>query len=170
LTGGIGETTERLARRASRLHGLLGRLADITQRLAHRATGTERLLPKLADVSDSVVDRLDEALQDLRVPVERRQRPVEDVVEILEPDLQLGLALEPFDVDLDLAQVDVHARDHLQQVGELRTQRQMRLELLDVDVDLVHLDLADVDQTSGSWLGSRPSSRDESSWLALRAR
>jgi len=45
--------------------------------------------------------------------------------------------------------VDVNASDDLEQVRELRPQRQVRLEVLNVDVDLVDFDFADVDKDVG---------------------
>jgi ABC-type transporter Mla subunit MlaD len=140
----VAQSTERLARRTSRLHGLLCRLADIAEGLADGASGAERILAELADAPKRVVNGVHEALEDFRVAVEGGQRPVEDVVQVLQPHLQLGLDLHALDVDLDLTQVDVHACDHLQQVREFRPQRQMCLQLLDVDVDLVDLHFADV--------------------------
>jgi ABC-type transporter Mla subunit MlaD len=83
----IGQPAEGLARRASGLHSLLCRLPDVVQGLAHGAARAECLLADVADAPDRVVDRLYEALQDLGVAVEGRQRPVEDVVQILQPHL-----------------------------------------------------------------------------------
>jgi hypothetical protein len=125
---------------------LLRRLSDVAECLSHGTARPERLLTELADVPDRVIDRVDEALQDLRITVESRQRTIEDVVEILETHLQPRLCFHAFDVDLDLAEVHVDASDHLQQVRQLRTQRKMSVELLDVDVDLVDLHLLDVDE------------------------
>jgi hypothetical protein len=146
LTGRVGESSKRLTRGAAWADSLLRRLADIAESLAHGTTGPERLLAEIADVSDGVVDGLDEALQDLGVPIERRQRAVENVVEVLQTHLQLGLCLDPLDVDLDLAQAHVDTRHDLQQVRELRPEREMRLQPFDVDVDLIDLHLPDVDE------------------------
>ena len=46
----------------------------------------------------------------------------------------------------DCAQVDVDSGNDLKEVGELRPQRQMRLQLLDVDVDLVDVHLTNIDE------------------------
>jgi hypothetical protein len=145
LSSGVGQSAERLAGRTSRLHGTLSRLSDVSERLADSSAWPKRLLPELADAPDRVVHGLDEAFQNFRVAVEGGQRPIEDVVQVLESHLQLRFGLHPLDVHLDLAEGDVHTCDDLEQVRELCTQRQMRLELLDVDVDLVDFDLADVD-------------------------
>jgi hypothetical protein len=145
LTGRVCQATERLGRRASRLYRLPRRLPHVAEGLRDRSAGTEGLLAQLADAAQRVVHRVDEALEDLRVPVEGRQGTIEDVVEVLEPDLQFGLSLDAFDVDLDLPQVDVHSRHDLEEIRELRSQSQVRLELLDVDVDLVDFHLSDVD-------------------------
>jgi hypothetical protein len=102
---------------------LLSRLADITECLGDCAAWAERLLAELADAADGVVDGLDEALEDLGVAIERRQRAVEDVVQVLQPNLQQRLRLHAADVHLDLVQMDVHASDDLEQVRELRPQR-----------------------------------------------
>jgi hypothetical protein len=141
----VGQAAKRLAGRTPRLHGLLRRLSDVAECLTDCAARPERLLPKLADAPDRVVDGLDEALENFRIAVEGGQRPIEDVVEVLKSHLQLGFGLYTLDVHLDLAEGDVHTCDDLEQVRELCTQRQMRLELLDVDVDLVDFDLPDVD-------------------------
>ena len=158
LPGRVGQAAKRLARRAAGTNRLLRRLPDFTESLRHRTAGGECLLAELSNVADRVVHGLHEALEDLGVPVERRQRPVEDVVEVLEANLQFRLRLYALDVDLDLAHGHVDARDHLEQVRELCAQREMRLELLDVDIDLVDFELADVDEDIRAGLGARPSS------------
>jgi ABC-type transporter Mla subunit MlaD len=142
----VRQPAERFARRSARLDGLLCSLSDVVECLRQTAARPEGFLAELADAADGVVDGLHQALEDLGVAIERRQRPVEDVVEILEAHLQPRLHFDALDVDLDLAQVHVHAGDDLQQVCELRSQRQMSLELLDVDVDLVDVHLLDVDE------------------------
>jgi hypothetical protein len=103
LSCGIAQAPERLARRATGLNGLLCRLADVAKRLGDGAAGSERLLTEVTDAPDSVVDSVDEALEDFGVPVESRECTVEDVVEVLEAHLQLRLCFDAFDVDLDLA-------------------------------------------------------------------
>ena len=146
LTGSIRQPTKRLARRPARLNRLLGCLADITQCLADRTAGPERLFPEVTDAANSVVNGLDEALEDLGVAIESREGTVEDVVEVLEAHLQQSLGLDATDVHLHLAETDVHASDDLKQVRKLCPQRQMRLEVFDVHVHLVDLDLANVDE------------------------
>jgi hypothetical protein len=153
LSSGVGEPADGTARGPARLDSLLRGLTYVIERLRQPTTGAERLLAQLADVADCVVDGMDETLQDLRVSVERRQRPIEDVVEILEADFEQRFRFDARDVNLDLAKVDVDAGDDLEEVRQLCTQREMRLELLDVDVNLVDLDLANIDKDV--WLVAR---------------
>ncbi|HEV8247392.1 MAG TPA: hypothetical protein VGP93_16555 [Polyangiaceae bacterium] len=142
LPSRIGQPAKRLACRAPGLDSLFRRLSDVIQRLADGTTRTKCRLSYVPDAAHRVIDGFDQALENLRIAIESGQRTIEDVVEILEPHLELCLRLDTRDVHLDLAEVDVHACDHLEQVGQLRAQRQMSLELLDVDVDLVDLDLS----------------------------
>ena len=113
LAGRVGQPAQGLTRRATGADRLLCRLPDIAERLALSTAGSERLLTKLADAPDRVVDGVDEAFEDLRIPIERGQRPIEDVVEVLESYLQLRLRLDAFDVHLHLAEADVDAGDDL---------------------------------------------------------
>ena len=92
---------------------MLGRLADVAKRLTDCTSWAERFLAKFADAADRVINGLDEALQDLRIPVESCQRPIENVVKVLEPDLQHRLGLDTGDIHLYLAQLDMDTGDHL---------------------------------------------------------
>jgi hypothetical protein len=99
----VGQSAECLAGRPSRLYRLPRRLSDVVERLTDCPAGPKRLLSELPDAADRVVYGLDEALQNLRVAVEGGQRPIEDVVQVLKPHLQLRFGLYALDVDLDLA-------------------------------------------------------------------
>jgi hypothetical protein len=88
LARGIRQPADGLTCGSARLDRLLCRLPDVVECLREPTTWSERLLTELTDVPDGVVDGMHQALKDLRVAVERRQRSVEDVVEILEPHLQ----------------------------------------------------------------------------------
>lgn len=102
-------------------------LADALPQLADRAPGPERLLAEVADVSDGIADGLDEALEYLGVAVERRQGAIEDVVKILQPHFQQRFRLDTRNVDLDLAEMHMHASHHLEEIRQLRLQREVRL-------------------------------------------
>jgi hypothetical protein len=149
----LAEPAECLARLAGELTDraagakcLPCRICQPTNCLACRSAGSQGLLADLADVADRVVERLNEPLENLWVPIQGRERAIEDVVEILQPYLQSRLSLHAFYVHLDLAQADVDSCDHLEKVGELRPEREMRLEVLDVNVNLLDLQFADVDE------------------------
>jgi len=116
LTGRVRQTSNRLTGCATRLHRLLCRLPNISERFADSPTGTERLLAELADASDGVVDGVDKALQDFRIPIKGCQRPIKDVVEVFKAHFEPRLGLHALDVDLDLAQADVDAGDDLEKV------------------------------------------------------
>jgi hypothetical protein len=145
LTGAVGE----LADGSAGTDGLPSCLPDVVERLADGAARPQRLLAELSDAADCVVERIHQPLEDLWIPIQRGQRTIEDVVQVLQPNLELRLSLDALDVHFHFAQVHVDARDDLEQVCQLRTQREMGLELLDVDIDLVDLDLADVDEDIG---------------------
>jgi hypothetical protein len=88
-------------------------------------------------------------LQDLGIPIQRRERPIQYVVQVLQPHLELALRIDALDVYLNLARVDVNPGHHLEQVGELGPKGQVRLQLLDVNVDLIDLHLRDIDKDVG---------------------
>jgi len=149
----LAEPAECLARLAGELTDraagakcLSCRICQPANCLACRSAGSQRLLADLADVADRVVERLNEPLENLWVPIQGRERAIENVVEILQPYLQSRLGLHTLYVDLDLAQADVDSCDHLEKVGELRAEGEMRLEVLDVNVNLLDLQFADVDE------------------------
>ena len=145
----IRQTADGLARHAARLHCFLCRLPHIAQGLADGATGAQCFLTDVSDATERVIDRLDKTLQDLGIPIQRRERPIQNVVQVLQPHLELALRLDALDVYLNLAQVDVNPGHHLEQVGELGPKGQMRLQLLDVNVDLIDLHLRDIDKDVG---------------------
>jgi hypothetical protein len=151
LPGCLAEPAERLARlageltdRAAGAECLSCRIRQPANCLACRSAGSHSLLADLADVADRVVERLNEPLENLWVPIQGCKRAIENVVEILQPYLQSRLGLDALYVHLDLAQADVDSCDHLKKVGEFRPEREMRLEVLDVNVDLLDLQFADV--------------------------
>jgi hypothetical protein len=153
LPGCLAEPADCLARLAGELTDraawaecLSCRIRQPANCLACRSAGSQGLRADLADVADRVVERLNEPLENLRVPVQGRKRAIENVVEILQPYLQSRLSLHAFYVHLDLAQADVDSCDHLEKVGEFRPEREMRLEVLDVNVNLLDLQFADVDE------------------------
>ncbi|MBO0838478.1 MAG: hypothetical protein J2P28_23590 [Actinobacteria bacterium] len=144
LSSGITHTAQRLTGSAARADGLLRGLTDVAESLTDSTTGRHCLLSKIADTAYGIVHRIDQALEDLRIAIERCQRPVKDVVEVLEPHLDPGLCFHSSYVYLDLAYVDVNARDHLQQVCELCAEREMCLQAFNVKVDFIDLDFGDV--------------------------
>jgi hypothetical protein len=144
LPGRVRKPAKCLTRGSAGLNGLLRRLAHVVERLRHCAARPERLLTQVADVVDRVIDGLDEALEDLWIAIECREGSIEDVVEVLEADLEPRLRINPFDVDLDLPEVDVDTGHDLEEVRQLGAKREVGLQLLDVDVDLVDVHLVDV--------------------------
>jgi hypothetical protein len=153
LPRGLPEAPERLSRIACDLtDGPAGtkRLAcgirQSTNGLGCRPTRAQGLLAQLSDVANRIVECLNEPLENFWVPIEGRQRAIENVVEVLQPHFQPRLGLHTLDVHLDFAHADVYARDHLEKVRELRPEREMRLQALDINVDLLDFALADIDK------------------------
>ena len=108
------------------------------RRVRNRLRGAERLL-----VEDRV---LGQRRVDLELLIERRQRAVEDVVEVLEADFELRLRVDALDVDLDFSEVDMDTGDDLEEIRQLGAKREVCFQLFDVDVDLVDMHLVDVDE------------------------
>ena len=98
----------------------------------------------MSDIPDSVVECVNEPFEDLGVSIEGRERAIENVVEVLQTHLQPRFGLHTLDVHLDFAQADVDARNHLEEVREFRSEREVGFQVLDIDVDLVDFALADV--------------------------
>ena len=111
--------------------------------------GSGRLLADLAGRLDRGIRRLEQPLDDVGVLVERGQRAVQDVVGVLEPDLELALGLHVLEVDLHLVDPDVHAGDQVDEVRDLRSEREVRVEALDVDLELAHADFRHEDVDVG---------------------
>jgi len=127
-----------LGHRPARADGLLGRSTHLVQRLGtgpagpqrrlgglahlidgprHHPPRTQRRLGGLADVVHGGVDRLEQGLKDLGVVVDGGQGAVQDVVEVLQPDLEHGLGIDALDVELDLAAVDMDAGHQLEKIA-----------------------------------------------------
>lgn len=89
----IRQPAQSLARRAARLDCLLCSLSDVVERFCQSPARPERLLTELPDFTDGIADGVHEALEDLRIPMERCERAVEDVVAVLQPHLQQRLSV-----------------------------------------------------------------------------
>jgi hypothetical protein len=122
LLGSTADLVNRFSCHASRPEGLPAHLAERIDRLADGAAGPERLLCSVADVVDCGIDSLEQGLQHLGIAVQRRQGPVKDVVQVLEPDLHQRFRLDVFDVELDLADTYMHAGDDLYQICDFGSQ------------------------------------------------
>jgi hypothetical protein len=79
----------------------------------------------LSDIADRVVECVNEPFEDLGVSIEGRERPIENVVEVLQTHLQPRFGLHTLDVHLDFAQADMDARNHLEEVREFRSEREV---------------------------------------------
>jgi hypothetical protein len=79
----------------------------------------------LADVANSVVECVNEPLENLGVSIEGCKCAIENVVEVLQAHLQPRFSLHTLDVHLDFAQADMHARNHLEKVREFRSEREV---------------------------------------------
>jgi ABC-type transporter Mla subunit MlaD len=91
------------------LEGLLGALAGILDGLAG-------LAEHVAATGADVLDRRTEALQQLRITVERRHHAVHDGRHVVETDLHERLRLDPANVQADPPEVDVNADLELDEV------------------------------------------------------
>src|SRR5215211_4884361 len=153
LLGGPADLVQRLGTGPTRPQRRLGGLAHLVDGPRHRPLRTQRRLGGLADVVNGGVHRLKQGLQDLGVVVDGGQGPVQDVVEVLQPDLEHGLGIDALDVELDLAAVDMDAGHQLEKVAQFGPQRQVGVQTLDVQVDLLDLDLGDVHEHVGFGAG-----------------
>ena len=125
-----------LAKHRKRLPGALADLLDCLAGLAHHVTGS----------SADVLDRLTEAVDELRVAVDGGHDAIDDRGHVVEADLEQCLRLDALDVDLELAQVDVHSDVQGDQVENLCLERHMGVEVGELEVDLVDLEHRDVEQ------------------------
>ena len=125
---------------------MLAGLADIASQLTDGAAGLNRLPGRLTDCADRGIRRLEQAFQDLGVAIDRGQRPIEDAVEVFQPDLEQRLRIDVLDVQFDLTDVHVDARDDLHEIGQSRLQRKMRVQVFDVQVDLADVQVRHVQE------------------------
>ena len=107
-----------------------GSLADVLDRslgaFADVFDGAAGALAELADgPAGALADRFEgvgDALQHLRVAVERGQDAVDDRGDVVEPRPQQRLGFDALDVELDLAQLGMDADAQLDQVEYLGVQ------------------------------------------------
>src|SRR5919109_4530962 len=96
--------------------------------------------------ASDLLDCLADALQQLRVAVEREQHALEDLADVVKPRLEQRLGLDAFDLQLNLAEAGMRADPELEKLADVSDRRNARLEVVDLDVDLVDLDDGNVDQ------------------------
>ncbi|MFE6174697.1 hypothetical protein [Streptomyces sp. NPDC056464] len=133
------------------LYGSSGALTDVPDGgsrtlpdLLDGPSGTRTHLPhgltgSAADILHGGPDSTRQLVQDLRVAVERGEHSVDDLCDVMETYLELGLGLNARDAEMHPPERDVGAHIQFQQIQHLRLQRDMRPQVLDVQVDLVDL-------------------------------
>src|SRR6185436_1702300 len=81
-----------------------------------------------------------DAVDEVRVPIERRHQPIDDRRDVIEPDLEERLSLDSLEVELQLVELDLDADIEVEQLEHLRLQRDLRVEVLDLEVERIELD------------------------------
>jgi hypothetical protein len=106
----------------------------------------------MARAASNFLQRLADALQQLRVAIQREEYALQDLADIVEPCLEQHLRLDPLDLQLDLAEVGLHADADVEQLPDLGEHGDPGIEVIDLDIDLVHLHDRDVRQDIRSLL------------------
>ena len=112
------------------LHGATSALADVLDRplgaFSNILDGVARASSDLADAlagpCADLFERLPDALEQLRIAIERGQHAVDDRGDVVETRSQQRLSLDALDVQLDLPELDVNADAQLDQVEYLGVQ------------------------------------------------
>ncbi|GLU50175.1 hypothetical protein [Nocardiopsis ansamitocini] len=84
--------------------------------------------------------------QDLRVRVDGLEDARNDFPDVVEPDLEQGLGLDPLDVEVDTAESDVRPHFQFEQVQHFGLERDGGQQVLDLEFDLVDLQGRDVEE------------------------
>ena len=103
------------------------------------------LVQQVAGSATDVFDGTPDALQQLRIAVERGGDAGENRSDVVEPRLQQRLRLHSLDLQLHLVEPRLDADTELNQVLHLRQHGDLGVKVLDLEVDLVHLHNRDVD-------------------------
>ena len=151
LLGPLADLAERLVGASADVAECRARaLADLGKRLAGALAdvldGVAGLVEQMACAASDLLERLPDALEQLRVAIERQQHTLEYLADVVEPRLEQRLRLDALDLQLDLAQVGLRADADVEQLPDLGEDGYARIEVIDLDVDLVHLDDRDVGQ------------------------
>jgi hypothetical protein len=94
----------------------------------------------LARAFADLLDRLSDAVDQLRIPVECGHHAINDRRDVVEPHLEQCLRLDPLQIDLELVEVSFDADVDFEEIEDLGLQRHLHLEVLDLQVDRVDLD------------------------------
>jgi hypothetical protein len=143
---------------ASAFPDLADRLAGSLADVLHRALGSfANILDCLASLADEMASALAHLFgcmanpfEQLRIPIERGQYPLEDQGDVVEPRLQQSLSLDALDLQLHFAQAGLGTHADLHQVAYLRHDRHLRLQVVNLDVDLIDLDDGNVEKDIGT--------------------
>src|SRR5829696_1883518 len=100
----------------------------------------------MARAATDLLDGLPDALEQLRVAVERQQDTLEDFRNGVEPRFEQRLRLDALDLQLDLAQMCLRPDADVEQLPDPGEHGHPSIEVVDFDVDLVNLDDRDVGQ------------------------
>jgi hypothetical protein len=154
LSGSLPELADGLACSLAHLaDGLPGALADLRQgllgSLADVLDGFAALAKGVTGARADVLDRLAEALDQLRVAVDGGHYPVDDGCDVIQTHLDQRLGLHARDVDAKLSEVYVYAHRQIHQLEHLRLEGDVGVEIVELEVDLVHLDHGDVEEDVG---------------------
>ena len=151
LSGSFSDISDGLARTLTDLvDGVAGALADLGQgflrTLADLLDGLSGLADHVTRAGAHVLESLAEALDELRISVDRREDPIDNRAHVVEADLEKRLGFHTLDVDLELPELHVHTDVQLDEVEYLGLDRDMRFEVRKLEVDLVHLHHRDIEQ------------------------
>src|SRR5829696_1872271 len=154
LSGPLPHVADSLSRALTDLaRGLAGALAHVLERrlgaLADILGGVTGLVHGLTRALAHFGDCPTEALQQLRVAIERRHQPIDDGRDVVKPRLEDDFGMDALHVELDAAEVDVDTDVQLDQVEHPGLERHVRVEIVHLEVDQVHLQLGHIEQDVG---------------------
>ena len=109
------------------LHRIAGTFTDVLDGVPRALADLANALP---EARTELLDRPADALDQLRIAIERRQHAVDDGGHVVQPSPEQGLRLDPFDGELDLAELRMHADAQLHEIEDLGVERKARLQIV----------------------------------------
>jgi hypothetical protein len=150
LASALAHVADRLARTLTDVpRGLSGTLPDILQRALGTLTdvlgGIARLTYGLARSPADLGNRPAQSFHQLGIAIEARHQAIDDGRDVVEARLQHHLRLDSLDVELDPAEVYVHAHVQLDEIEHVRPEGDMSVEVVEFEVDQIDGELRHVE-------------------------